>query len=238
MADLIQLPRRAASATVAATSNVITAPLRPFLPPNSVDDWGRDQHFIDLLSPLFGARWSVSVGGVQHLPTRAGALLVTNERRMSFSPLYVAWALTRATGRPVRFVGRPDHAPLGAALRRIGALLDDPAEVRGALRHGELVLMPAATAAHPRHAGKIDHQLVGAAVAEGVGVYPVASMSSMFGRSARAEVGAAVRLRKKRRGPLAEIELAEAAQRHIQKMLDELGGVQTGMPAIDWLGEG
>jgi hypothetical protein len=47
-----------------------------------------------------------------------------------------------------------------------------------------------------------------------------------------------VRLRKKRRGPLAEIELAEATQRHLQKMLDELGGVQTGMPAIDWLGEG
>lgn len=234
MAQLIQLPHRA----VVATANVLGAPLRPLVPPNSVDDWGRDQHLIDLLSPLLGARWSVSVGGIHHLPARVGALLVTNQRRLSYSPLYVAWALSRATGRPVRFVGRPDHAPLGAALRRVGALLDDPTEVRGALHHGELVVLATASAAHPRHAGVVDPALVGAAVAEGVGVYPVASMSTPFGRAARAEVGAPVRLRKKRRGPLAEIELAEATQRHLQKMLDELGGLQTGMAPLDWLGEG
>jgi len=52
------------------------------------------------------------------------------------------------------------------------------------------------------------------------------------------QVGAQVRLRTKRRGPLAEHELAEHTQRHLQRMLDELGGVQTGMTAIDWLGEG
>jgi hypothetical protein len=63
-------------------------------------------------------------------------------------------------------------------------------------------------------------------------------MSSPFSRTARAEVGPPVRLRKKRRGPLAEIEIAEAAQRHLQRILDELGGMQTGMVAIDWLGEG
>jgi hypothetical protein len=234
MAQLIDLPRRA----ISGATNAVTAPLRPLLPNHSVDEWGRDQHLIDLLSPVFGVRWAVSVGGIHHLPARAGALLVTNERRWSSSPLYVSWALARATGRPVRFVGRPDHAPLGAALRRIGALLDDPAEVRGALSHGELVVMATEPAAHPRHAGKIDHELIGAAVATGVGVYPVASMSSVFGRAARADVGAQVRMRKKRRGPLAEMELAEALQRHLQKMLDELGGIQTGMPPIDWLGEG
>jgi hypothetical protein len=51
-------------------------------------------------------------------------------------------------------------------------------------------------------------------------------------------VGAQLRPRKKRRGPLAEQELAEMTQRHLQRMLDELGGMQTGMTAIDWLGEG
>lgn len=204
----------------------------------SVDDWGRDQHLINRLSPLVGARWSVSVGGALHLPARVGALLVTNERHMSYSPLYVAWALGRATQRPVRFVGRPDIAPFGAWMRRVGGLLDDPAELRGALHHGELVVMATAASAHPRHAGAVDHELIGAAVAEGVGVHPVASMSTLFGRAARAEVGAAVRLRQKRRGPLAEIDLAEAVQRRLQTMLDELGGIHTGVTALDWIGEG
>ena len=33
------------------------------------------------------------------------------------------WRETRATGRPVRFVGRPDVAPVGALARRLGGLL-------------------------------------------------------------------------------------------------------------------
>jgi hypothetical protein len=57
-------------------------------------------------------------------------------------------------------------------------------------------------------------------------------------RNARADVGAAVRARRKRRGPLAEVELAEATQRQLQKMLDEFGGVQTGVTPVDWLAEG
>jgi 1-acyl-sn-glycerol-3-phosphate acyltransferase len=234
MAQLIELPRRA----VVTTATAVTAPFKPFLPDHSVDEWGRDDHLVRLLGPLARLRWDVSVGGLHHLPVRAGALLVTNERRWSSSTLYVSLALSQATGRPVRFVGRPDHAPFGAGLRRIGALLDDPAEVHGALRHGELVVMATASTNHPRFAGKVDHELVGAAVTAGVSVIPVASMSSPFSRTARAEIGPPVRPRKKRRGPLAEIEIAEAAQRHLQRVLDELGGMQTGMVAFDWLGEG
>ncbi|MCX6520046.1 MAG: hypothetical protein NTZ21_05235 [Actinobacteria bacterium] len=241
MAQLIELPRRAVETTARTATTAVTAPFRPFrplLPDHSVDEWGRDDHLVRLLGPLARLRWDVSVGGLHHLPAKAGALLVTNERRWSYSPLYVSLALSSATGRPVRFVGRPDHAPFGAGLRRIGALLNDPTEVHGALRHGELVLMSTSSTNHPRFAGTVDHELVGAAVTAHVAVIPVASMSSPFSRTARAEVGAPVRLRKKRRGPLAEIEIAEAAQRHLQRVLDELGGMQTGMAAFDWLGEG
>jgi hypothetical protein len=234
IAPLIELPRRA----VETTATAVTAPFRPLLPDHSVDEWGRDDHLVRLLWPVARLRWNVSIGGLDHLPVRNGALLVTNDRRWSFSPLYVAWALSNATGRPVRFVGRPDHAPLGAALRRVGALLDNPTEVHGALRHGELVVMPTVVTNHPRHAGTVDHELVGAAVTAGVHVFPVASMSSWFNRTARAEVGPAVRMRTRRRGPLAEIEIAEAVQRHLQRLLDELGGMQTGMKPLDWLGEG
>lgn len=226
MAQLIELPTR--------------EPREEDVPPpfETVDDWGRDDRLIRLISPLASLRWSVSVAGAHHLPERAGALLVTNTRRGSWSQLYVAWALARATNRPVRFVGRPDVAPIGPFLRRLGALLRNPTEVEGALRAGELVVFPATPTRHPRHAGAVDHEVLGAAVRAGVAVYPVASMSSVVGRAARADVGAAVRPRRKRRGPLAEVELADVVQRHIQTMLDEFGGVQTGVAPVDWLAEG
>jgi hypothetical protein len=87
MAQLIvELPRRAVATTAAA----VTTPFKPLLPDHSVDEWGRDDHLVRLLWPLARLRWNVSVGGLEHLPARTGALLVTNERRWSSSPLYVA----------------------------------------------------------------------------------------------------------------------------------------------------
>ena len=44
--------------------------------------------------------------------------------------------------------------------------------------------------------------------------------------------------RHERRGPLAEVELAEQVQRHLQRMLDGLGGTQTGVAPLDWLADG
>ena len=91
---------------------------------------------------------------------------------------------------------------------------------------------------HPRHAGPVDPVLIGSAVVTGKPVFPVASMSTPFGRAARVEVGPQVRLRVRRRGPLAELELAELTQRHIQRLIDGLGGLHTGVAPIDWLAEG
>ncbi len=234
MADLIQFPRRAAD----QISNTITKPARALWPVHSVDDFGRDPHLIAAINPLAHLRWDVSVGGLEHLPVRTGALLVCNSRRWGLTSIYAALALSEACGRPVRFVGRPDIAPLGPVMRRLGGLLAQPADVLGALRHHELVLLPAAPTAHPRHAGAVPHQLVGPAVIAGVPVFPVATMNSAVSRTARAEVGAQVRPRKKRRGPLAEVELAEQVQHHLQRMLDGFGGMQTGVAPLDWLAEG
>lgn len=245
LGQLLSFPRKVAGEAskvagdaTGSLTGAIGAVVRPFFPAHSVDDWGRDDHLIRALSPIARLRWDVTVGGDQHLPKRSGALLVTNQRNWGLNPLWVAWALGEATDRPVRFVGRPDIAPAGAALRRLGGLLHEPHEVAGALRHGELVVLGADPTSHPRYAGVVDHVIVGAAVTTGVPVLPVASMASMLGRSARAEVGHAVKLRHPRRGPLAEVELAEAVQRHLQKLLDQFGGVQTGMAPFDWLGEG
>jgi len=235
MAKLVRLPAAATEAIAALTSSPSA---RQLWPVHSVDDWGRDDHLIRTIAPLVRLRWQVSASGHQHLPARAGALLVTNHRRFAWSPIYVALSLSEATGRPVRFAGRPDTAPFGPALRRLGGLLRDPSEVEGALRHGELVVVATSITSHPRHAGLVDHLLVGAASSAGVAVHPVASMSSPIGRAARVEVGTAIRPRRKRRGPLAEVELADLIRHRLQKMLDELGGLRTGMPPIDWLGEG
>jgi 1-acyl-sn-glycerol-3-phosphate acyltransferase len=211
---------------------------RSWYPADSVDEWGRDAHLIELLTPAAALRWDVSVGGVHHLPKRDGALLVTNSRRFSLSTIYSAWALSQATGRPVRFGGRPDIAPLGPLMQRLGGLLTDSDEISAALRGGELVVVSAKGTRNPRHAGPVDPALIGTAVVSGRPVYPVASMSSPFGRATRVEVGPQVRPRHKRRGPLAELELAELTQRHIQRLIDGLGGLHTGVAPIDWLAEG
>ena len=216
----------------------IIRPPRSWYPADSVDEWGRDAHLIKLLTPAATLRWDVSVGGVQHLPKRGGALLVTNSRRFSLSTIYAAWALSSATGRPVRFGGRPDMAPLGPLLQRLGGLLANPDEISGALRAGELVIVSAQGTRDPRHAGAVDPNLIGSAVVTGKPVFPVASMSTPFGRAARVEVGPQVRPRVRRRGPLAELELAELTQRHVQRLIDSLGGLHTGVAPIDWLAEG
>ena len=211
---------------------------RSWYPADSVDEWGRDAHLIELLTPAATLRWDVSVGGVHHLPKRDGALLVTNSRIFSLSTIYAAWALSQTIGRPVRFGGRPDIAPLGPLLQRLGGLLNKPEEISGALRAGELVVVSAKGTRDPRHAGPVDPKLIAAAVSSGTAVYPVASISTPFGRTARVEVGPVVRPRRKRRGPLAELELAELTQRHIQRLIDGLGGLHTGVAPIDFLAEG
>lgn len=234
MAQLIEFPIKAAT----RAGNALVEPLRSMWPVHSVDDYGRDPHLIRALLPFTKLRWNVTVGGAQHLPARTGALLVCNSRRFSLSAVYAALALGEAVGRPVRFVGRPDIAPVGPFMRRIGGLLANPADVLGALRNHEMVVISAEGTSHRRHAGKVAHELVGQAVMAGVPVFPVATMSSTIGRAARVEVGPQVRPRRKRRGPLAEVELAEQVQHHLQRMLDGFGGTQTGVAPLDWLAEG
>jgi hypothetical protein len=254
-AQVVQLPRRrprrpndkvgAGAATTRRTAVVSSEPPTPSLVRPlpllarwySVDDWGRDETLIRVLGPLARARWNVSVGGANQIPATGAALLVANVRRFSLSVVYASWALSNEIERPVRFVGRPDIAPIGPMMRRLGALLRDPAEVVGALRNGEVVMICAAPTNHPRLVGAINHELVTGAVLHDAPVLPVVTMSSPMGRSARVEVGEPVqRRRRRRRGPLAEVELADDTQHRLQKMLDELGGLQTGVAPIDWLG--
>lgn len=199
-----------------------------------VDDWGRDPGLVRTVMAMSHLRWDVTVGGDQRLPRRKGALIVVNARTRALAPIYSALALSEAVDRPVRFVGRPDVAPVGPLLRRIGGLLDHPDEVAGALAAGQLVVMGAAHNERLREVGRVDHALVGGALAAGVQVFPAATASNPIGRAARLEIGAPSRSPRRRRGPLGELELADRVARDIELLLSEIGDLRTGTP-IDWL---
>lgn len=199
-----------------------------------VDDWGRDAGLVRTVIGLSHLRWDVTVGGDQRLPRRKGALIVVNARTRALAPIYSALALSEAVDRPVRFVGRPDSAPVGPLLRRIGGLLDHPDEVAGALAAGQLVIMGAAHNERLRKVGRVDHALVGGALAAGVQVFPAATSSNPIGRGARLEIGAPSRSPRRRRGPLSELELADQVGRDIELLLSEIGDLRTGTP-LDWL---
>jgi hypothetical protein len=237
-ADVIELgSHQRRSGPLTAVVNAASKPVAVVWPRPTVDEWGRDARLVEALSPLARIRWDVSVGGEHHLPD-GGALIVINTRKFALTPISTAWALGRVLERPVRFVGRPDIVPFGPFLRRIGGLLARPEEIAGALRAGELVVLGAAPTQHPRHAGAVDHELLGAAVRENVPVHVGATLSTMIGRDARVEVTPALVPRQKRRGILAEVELADLAQQRLHELLDELGGTRTGVPGLDLLGEG
>lgn len=205
---------------------------------HAVDDWGRDPQLQRLVGSLGRLRWSPSVGGDQHLPVRHGALLVANHRRGSLAGPLAALAISEVIDRPVRFVGRPEIAPFGPFMRRLGGLLDLDEEIGAALGDNELVLVTTAATSHPRHAGEVHPRHLLQATRHGASVHPVAVLTSLVTRSARIEVGGPVRHRRIRRGPLGEVELAEHVRRSLQSLLDQMGGVQTGVAAVDWLGEG
>jgi hypothetical protein len=150
------------------------------------------------------------------------------------APIFTAFAISEAVDRPVRFVGRSDTDLLGAFGRRIGGLLDHPDEIAGALRADELVVLGADATRGSRTVGPIDHTVVGAAIATKKRVFPAATSSNAFGRRARVEIGSATRAPRSRRGPLAELELADRLRHDVEELLTTMGDIGTGTP-LDWL---
>ena len=219
----------------AATAGVRAATRRLTEEPvGATDDWGRDPRLVRNMMLAAQLRWDVSTGGDQHLPKRGGALIVVNSPRFMLAPIFTAFAISEAVDRPVRFVGRGDDDWIGALARRIGGLQDHPDEIAGALRAEELVVLGAAASGGSRRVGAIDHTIIGAAIATGHRVFPAASSSNPTGRRARVEIGTATRSARRRRGPLAELELADRVRDDISGLLSTMGDISTGTP-LDWL---
>lgn len=236
MAQVIRLPiQRTASAARSSASNAVdAAESLGWITGSDIDDWGRDETLAGFAARLGHLRWDTTVGGADTLPRRGPALIVMNSRRFALTPWVVSLALSQCTGRPVRFVGRPDSAPFGALARRLGGLLARPDEVRGALRHGQVLVVGASGGLRDRRVGSIDHTLIGPAVEEGVAVIPAAVTMSFSTRHSRIEIGRPIKPSRRRRGPLSEYELTEQVAARIEQMLNEFGDARTGTP-LDWL---
>ncbi|MEM9041693.1 MAG: hypothetical protein AAGD33_17520 [Actinomycetota bacterium] len=241
--DIVRSVGSALGAAAGTAVDVTTAGVRAATarltdePSGAVDDWGRDPVLVRNTMLLAQLRWDVTTGGDQVLPKRRGALIVVNSPRWALAPLFAAFAISEAVDRPVRFVGRPDDPIVGSLARRLGGLLDHPDEVAGALAADELVVMgterTGLLGASARRVGPVDHAVIGAALATGTRVYP-ASTSSGPSRRSRVEIGPATRRPRTRRGPLAELELADRVRNEITALLEEMGDIATGTP-FDWL---
>jgi hypothetical protein len=106
----------------------------------TVDPWGLDVDLLELVSPLAGARWSISVDGEDVLREGPALLVAKRHLRAPTEPAVIAAAVFRSVGRPLRVLGIPDIAPIGPLLRRFGGVVDHPAEASALLRAGHLVL--------------------------------------------------------------------------------------------------
>ncbi len=112
LADVITLPARTVGNQAAGLASSSARTFRSWTA-NEVDDWGRDNAFVNRVWSASQVRWSTSVGGAEHLPKREGALIVINARRFSLAPIFASLAIGAEIDRRVRFVGRTDVAPLG-----------------------------------------------------------------------------------------------------------------------------
>ncbi len=186
-----------------------------------IDEWGLDPDLINLADPLLALRWDTQVSGIERLPTVGGAVLVFNRRAGVSEPWVLARGIRRASGRFVRTVGVPDVAPVGPLLRRLGGVLDRTDEIAGLLRAGQLVGLPLARELRSRGcAGSLEVSRIGAAIATGAPVVPVALVGREVGRAWRIVVGQPVDP-VTRGGPLAAAELAEATRAAVQTLLDD-----------------
>lgn len=186
-----------------------------------VDAWGLDADVVALVEPALDLRWRVSVEGGEHLPGTGSALVVHNRRAGLSEPFVVARAVRAATRRHVRPVGSPDVAPLGTLLRRLGGVLDHPAEVAGLLRAGQIVAVPLGRELWSSHrAGLLRPDMLAVAVDQHVPVVPAALIGHETGRRWRVVFGPPMELAAGRDEAPAGEAGAESVGRRVQELLD------------------
>lgn len=186
----------------------------------TVDEWGLDTDLVQLASPVFALRWNVVVDGIEGLPDHGPALLVFSRRFGLSEPFVVSRGVRQSTGRFVRVAGAPDLAPVGPALRRLGAVLSRPDEIAGLLRSDHLVALGLAASRRRHLAGAAPAALLAPALSTGAAVLPVAVTGREVGRRWRLVIGPQVEPPASR-GPLAAEELGDRVRAGVQALLDD-----------------
>jgi hypothetical protein len=155
------------------------------------------------------------------VPVDGPVLLVANQRLASLSHVAAVLALGRELDRPVRFTGSPDVSAVATLLGRVGGVGSRPEDVAGLLRSGEVALVWCGVQVRGGgRVGRLRSEQATPALEVGAPVVPVAIHGHRLGRLLRVEVGEAVEVRRTK-GPLAAVELADAAREAVQTLLDE-----------------
>jgi 1-acyl-sn-glycerol-3-phosphate acyltransferase len=186
-----------------------------------LDEWGADPDLIDMVYPLASPFLRISVEGAANLPGTGPAVLVANRRLGLLEPFVLVRGLRQATGRRARFLGIPDIAPVGPALRRFGGAVNRPEELASLLRARHVVAVPLGPGYRkPLRAGTLNAALLAPALDMDVPVLPVAIVGGELTGRWEVLVGEPV-ARPTSRGPLALAELADEARNGVQALLDE-----------------
>ncbi len=188
----------------------------------TVDLWGADSDWVDMLGALTMPFVRVRIDGAEHLPLDGGAVLVANRRLGLGEPLAVSVGIRRATQRLVRPVGAPDLSYIGPVLRRFGMVRAAADEVRSVVASGEMVVV-ALSPERRRRAGTVAPDLLAPALDLGVPVLPVAVIGGELTGSWRVHIGGPLPAPSTtRRTPLAAAELADRARAGVQMLLDDV----------------
>jgi hypothetical protein len=185
-----------------------------------VDEFGADPELVDLIDPLVAPFIRVTVEGAANVPV-GPAVLAANRRFGVLEPFVLLRGIRQATGRRARFLGIPDVAPLGPALRRLGGAVNRPDELASLLRAGHLCALPLGPGVRkPLRAGALSPAAVAPALELDVPVVPVAIVGGEISGRWELMIGPPV-ARPTARGPLALAELADEARAGVQALLDE-----------------
>lgn len=190
----------------------------------SIDPFGADPQFQDLVAPLVTAAFPVRIEHPDRLPDTGPALLVSNRGTWVFEPTALAVALRQEVGRRLRVVGAPDVPVIGDLLRKLGGVMAYPGDLAALLRAGHVAAAPLGPTWLLAGGGVPPMQLLVAALG-----YPVIPVMIRPGgplglpvRPWRVIVGRPLTVRARRGSgdPLAAAELAEAAREAVQALRD------------------